>query len=364
VQGDLPEDAYIDALLSDLEHELPATWGRTVHSIFIGGGTPSLLSPRGVDRLLSGIRARLPLHPDLEITLEANPGTAEQEHFAGYRQAGVNRLSIGIQSLNNAHLQKLGRIHDAGQAIHAARAARAAGFDNVNLDLMFGLPQQTVEQAIADLRGAIELQPAHLSWYQLTLEPNTLFYAQRPPLPDDDLKWEIQQRGQMLLADSGYTQYEVSAFARDGRRCRHNVNYWQFGDYIGIGAGAHGKITDAGGGVIWRTWKKRHPNAYLGASEPATRRDGKRQLGEAEAVFEFALNRLRLKQPFTLGEFETRCGLARSWIAPIVERACKEGFLIFDGQSVRHTEKGWLFLDNLLERFLPEEVQNARDHAD
>ena len=356
----LPEHAYIDALLKDLEQELPSLWGRTVHSIFMGGGTPSLFSVSAMDRLLSGIRARLHLHPDAEITLEANPGTAEQERFSGYRDAGVNRLSLGIQSFSNAHLAALGRIHNAEQSLLAVQAARAAGFENINLDLMFGLPDQDSAAARADLESALALRPEHLSWYQLTLEPNTRFHAHPPVLPDDDEKWAMQTIGQSALASHGYTQYEVSAFSRAGRRCRHNLNYWRFGDYIGIGAGAHGKLTDAASGSVRRRWKKRHPRDYLEAAGTTIYLDGERSLSEPEIVFEYALNRLRLREPFSLGEFESYCGLKRDWITPLVQRAHADGLMICDGEFVQHTDTGWLFLNDLLERFLPEEVQNAR----
>jgi len=353
IQDDLPETEYIEALLRDLEQELPAVWGRTVQSIFMGGGTPSLFSPQAIDHLLGGIRTRLPLHPALEITLETNPGSAEQEKFAAYRQAGVNRLSIGIQSLNDTHLKALGRIHDSRQAIQAIRSARQAGFDNFNLDLMFGLPQQSVAEAIEDLRTVIELKPAHLSWYQLTLEPNTLFYTRPPALPDDDQKWAMQNLGQSLLDEHGYTQYEVSAYAQAGKHCHHNLNYWKFGDYIGIGAGAHGKITAAAQGIIHRTWKKRHPKHYLASAGTRQSIDGQRELDESETLFEFALNRLRLKRGFSLSEFESACGLERNWILPIIQQAQSDGLLTLDGGRVQHTDQGWQFLNDLLERFLP-----------
>lgn len=361
LRDELPEDAYVDALLRDLELELPAVWGRPIQTIFMGGGTPSLFSAQAINRLLSGIRARLPLRPDLEVTLEANPGTVERERFAAYREAGINRLSIGVQSLDDRHLKALGRIHDAAQAVQATHAARAAGFENFNIDLMFGLPEQSIDQALNDLTAAIELRPDHLSWYQLTLEPNTLFAARPPTLPDDDQKGEMQQLGQLLCARSGYTQYEVSAFARPGKTCRHNRNYWCFGDYIGIGAGAHGKITDAAKGVIRRTWKKRQPAAYLKSAHAEGPVDGHRVLSESEAVFEFALNRFRLTQPFTLDDFEACCGLESGWITPMIRRAQADGLLNFDGERVQHTAQGWLFLNDLLERFLPEAAQNARD---
>ena len=364
VRGALPETEYVDALLRDLEQELPAVWGRTVQSVFMGGGTPSLFSAQAIDRLLSGIRARLPLQPGLEITVETNPSSAEQDKFAAYRKAGVNRLSIGIQSLNDKHLQALGRLHDAGEARQAARSARQAGFDNFNLDLMFGLPQQTVPQALEDLLAIIELQPAHLSWYQLTVEPNTLFQARPPRLPDHDLSWEMQCQGQSLLAEHGYTQYEVSAYAKTGKRCHHNLNYWMFGDYIGIGAGAHGKITTAGQGAILRSWKKRHPADYLETAGTMQCLDGQRQLGKAETLFEFALNRLRLKQGFELSDFEKACGLERRSIIPLVRQAQTDGLLTLDGDRVQHTAQGWQYLNDVLELFLPEEVDHDRSRPD
>ena len=359
ISGEVPEDAYVDALLKDLEQELPGVWGRTVQSVFMGGGTPSMFSAAAIDRLLAGVRARLPLSPEAEITLEANPGTVEQAKFAGYREAGVNRLSIGVQSLNNAHLHALERIHSADEALHAAQAARAAGFDNFNLDLMFGLPQQNIAQAVDDLLAAIELQPAHLSWYQLTLEPNTAFHARPPLLPDDEQKWDMQQQGHIQLARHGYTQYEVSAFAQGERRCRHNLNYWRFGDYLGIGAGAHGKITDAGKSVIRRCWKQRHPQAYLETAGTPRCNAGERELTADETVFEFALNRLRLNEGFALNEFESCCGLPRERILPALQRAQSDGLLALQGDQFQHTERGWQFLNNLLEYFLPEDAEHA-----
>jgi oxygen-independent coproporphyrinogen-3 oxidase len=359
VRDALPEDAYIEALLKDLDSELPDVWGRTVQSVFIGGGTPSLLSPESIDRLLSGVRARLPLKPNAEITLEANPGSAEQTRFAGYRQAGVNRLSIGIQSFNPHQLQALGRVHDSEEALRAARAAQQAGFDNFNLDLMFGLPGQPLEQALSDLETALGLHPTHLSWYQLTLEPNTLFYAHPPALPDADEQWNMQQAGQALLHTRGYTQYEVSAYALGGHRCRHNLNYWQFGDYIGIGAGAHGKLTDAGQGRIRRRSKRRHPQTYLETAGSQHCLDEHRQLDAATTVFEFALNRLRLRQAFSLEEFERVSGLPGGRLQPLLQTALDAGLLQADGVSFRHSELGWRFLDNLIEYFLAEDNEHA-----
>ena len=356
VKDTLPEDAYIQALLKDLDSELPHVWGRTVQSIFMGGGTPSLISPAAMEQLLSGIRARLPLKPNAEITLEANPGSAEQQRFTGYRQAGINRLSIGIQSFSDQQLKNLGRVHNATEANRAAQAARDAGFDNFNLDLMFGLPEQTEAQALDDLQQAINLQPTHLSWYQLTLEPNTLFHARPPKLPDEDSKWSMQEAGQSQLAAHGYTQYEVSAYAQRGRTCYHNLNYWGFGDYIGIGAGAHGKITDGGHGVIRRRWKKRHPQEYLGTAGGEAGIDGQRTLTPDEAVFEFALNSLRLRQGFSLDAFEYSSGLTREHIMPLLEKAQIDGLLTVEQDRVIHSDQGWRFLDNLIEHFLAEEA--------
>lgn len=259
----LPEGAYVDALLRDLEQDLPRVWGRRVVSVFIGGGTPSLFSAEAIDSLLSGLRARLAINANAEITLEANPGTAEQARFSEYRAAGVNRLSIGVQSFDDDLLQGLGRIHGRREAIAAAEMAHAAGFDNFNLDLMFALPQQTPAQASEDVATAISLEPTHISYYQLTLEPNTLFHVQPPVLPDEELAWQIQQAGQYQLAQAAYGQYEVSAYAKPERQCSHNLNYWQFGDYLGLGAGAHSKISDAAQQSITRLAKQRHPQAYL-----------------------------------------------------------------------------------------------------
>ena len=289
---DLPEKPYIQALLTNLSQELPYIWGRKLESIFIGGGTPSLFSADSIDELLCGIRTMLPFRPNIEVTLEANPGTFEQEKFKGFRQAGINRLSVGIQSFNVEHLQALGRVHNRDEALRAADIARHAGFDNFNLDLMFGLPAQSIEQALADLQQAIDLQPTHLSWYQLTLEPNTYFYKHPPVLPGDDLIADMQFKGQELLSHSCYTQYEVSAYARPGFECRHNRNYWEFGDYVAIGAGAHGKITNPAEGSITRYHNYRQPTEYMQQVSRGMARSGQQVLTEADVVFEFTLNAL------------------------------------------------------------------------
>jgi oxygen-independent coproporphyrinogen-3 oxidase len=321
-----------------------------VHTIFIGGGTPSLFSPEAIDRLLSGIRARLPLDQNIEITLEANPGTVELERFKGFRAAGVNRLSIGIQSFDEEKLKTLGRIHGREEALRAAEAARAAGFDNFNLDLMFGLPGQTVEQALADMRTAMALRPTHLSAYQLTIEPNTLFHARPPVLPDDDTAWEMQSQLQTELAAADYRQYEVSAYARPGYECRHNLNYWKFGDYLGIGAGAHAKITDRTG--ITRLWKVKHPNEYLSAAGTPESIGGEQKLSRHDAVAEFMLNALRLVDGFPSPLFQERAGLPISACEPKLTLAENQGLIEWDMQSIRPTPQGRRFLNNLLELFV------------
>ncbi|AOE50885.1 radical SAM family heme chaperone HemW [Kangiella sediminilitoris] len=357
---ELPETEYIDRLLFDLEQELPQVWGRRLHSIFIGGGTPSVLSPESYDRLISGIRARLPFEGDIEITMEANPGTFEAEKFRGFREAGINRLSIGVQSFNADHLRQLGRIHNPQQAIEAASFAHEAGFDSFNLDLMHGLPDQSVEQALNDLKQALELKPHHISWYQLTLEPNTLFYQQPPQLPHDEILWDIQEAGQALLAKHGYEQYETSAYARSAPlRAKHNLNYWQFGDYLGIGAGAHGKITRLDLGQIHRTTKKRHPKDYLQlnwnqVSQQTT-------IPAHELPFEFMLNALRLIDGVPIKLFSQRTGISMNLVEPIIRQAIEDGLLEDSSLYLKPTQKGALFLNELLQRFIPEEHSKPDD---
>ncbi len=350
--GEIPEERYIDALLADLESDLPRVWGRPVRSIFLGGGTPSLFSPEAIERLLAGVRARVALVPDAEITLEANPGTVETERFRGYRAAGVNRLSIGIQSFQPEQLQKLGRIHGRDEALAAAQAARAAGFDNFNLDLMFGLPQQTLDEALADLRTALALHPAHLSVYQLTLEPNTLFHAQPPELPDEDVLAAMQEALQAELADSGLAQYEVSAYAHAGYRCRHNLNYWQYGDYLGIGAGAHAKITDADG--VTRLWKVKQPRDYLETAGTPAGLGGEQRPGRDEVAFEFMLNALRLTQGVPAILFSERTGLDPACLRKPLTRAMARGLLEPGLGHIRPTPLGRRFLNDLVALFLPE----------
>ncbi|MFC3550813.1 radical SAM family heme chaperone HemW [Lysobacter cavernae] len=354
-RGALPFDAYVDALLADLDHDLPLVWGRTVHTVFFGGGTPSLFPPEFIDRFLQGASARLRFAPGAEITLETNPGTAEYGRFELYRSAGVNRLSFGIQSFDDGCLQRLGRIHDSAEAEAAVKLAQDAGFDNVNLDLMYALPQQTLAMAQRDLERAFALQPAHVSHYQLTLEPNTVFAA-RPPqgIPDDDGSWDMQEHCQALLADAGYAQYEVSAYARPGRQCAHNLNYWRYGDYLGIGAGAHGKITLGAEQTVLRRWKNKHPTAYLAQAGSAAAIGGDDRIEPARRPFEYMLNLLRLVDGFGLGEFEARTGLDRSAITAQLQAAIAQGWLERDGDRVRPTELGRRFTNDVVALFLPE----------
>jgi putative oxygen-independent coproporphyrinogen III oxidase len=350
----LPEKPYVDALLAELDQNLPSVGERPVESIFIGGGTPSLFSAEAIERLLTGLRIRLNLAPDLEITLEANPGTVEQKKFREFREAGINRLSIGVQSFNAEHLQRLGRIHGRQEAFRAAEVAHEAGFDNFNLDLMFGLPGQSLEQALADIANAIALEPTHISHYQLTLEPETGFYKQPPPdLPDEDLLWEMQQRCQQRLAENGYTHYEVSAYARPGRCCRHNLNYWEFGDYLGIGAGAHSKLTDPDG-QVHRCWKLKNPREYLTHAGSPTVVGGSNLISPAELGLEFMMNALRLVEGFPADLFSERTGLPLESLRPMLNKARERNLLDRDEHTIRPTELGRRFLNDLLELFMPE----------
>jgi putative oxygen-independent coproporphyrinogen III oxidase len=356
-RGPLPFDSYIDALMADLDQDLPLVWGRTVQTVFFGGGTPSLFPPEHIDRFLQEASSRLRFAPGCEITLETNPGTAEHGRFELYRKAGVNRLSFGIQSFDDGCLQRLGRIHDSGEAEAAVKLAQDAGFDNINLDLMYALPQQTLAMAERDLERAFALQPTHISHYQLTLEPNTLFAAKPPQgIPDDDASWDMQEHCQALLADQGYAQYEVSAYAQPGRQCAHNLNYWRYGDYLGIGAGAHGKLTLGHEQTILRRWKHKHPVAYLaGTGKPQTDAPfigGDDRIAPDRRPFEFMLNALRLTEGFDLGLFAARTGLDRTTIAPQVDQAVACGWLLTDGDRARPTELGRRFNNDLVSLFL------------
>ena len=358
-RGELPFAAYVDALIADLEFDLPLVWGRTVHSVFFGGGTPSLFPPEAIDSVLQRAAARIRFAPDAEITLETNPGTAEHGRFEGYRAAGVNRLSFGIQSFDDGCLQRLGRIHDSREAEAAVKLAQDAGFDNINLDLMYALPGQTLAMAEHDVARAVALHPAHISHYQLTLEPNTVFAA-RPPagIPDEDDAWDIQERCQALLAEAGYGQYEVSAYAQPGRQCRHNLNYWDFGDYLGIGAGAHGKLTLPAGRAgdatptVLRRWKHKHPTTYLANAGTAAAIGGDDAIPPERRPFEYMLNALRLNTGFALPAFEARTGLARARIAPQLEAAHARGWMAVDGERVVPTELGRRFANDAIGLFL------------
>lgn len=351
----VPEQAYVDALIVDLEQELPAIWGRPIETIFFGGGTPSLFSAESIDRLISQLRALLTLPATAEITMEANPGTLETGKFAAFRAAGINRLSIGVQSFDDDMLRKLGRIHGAHEAVAAVESAQAAEFKELNLDLMFGLPGQSIDQALADVERAIALQPTHISHYQLTIEPNTRFAHSPPSLPDDDTLWEMQERCQARLAEHGYAQYEVSAYARPGHRCRHNLNYWLFGDYIGIGAGAHGKISSAQQQRIVRTAKLRHPRDYLENAGTPKRNASERTLSRREAGFEFMLNALRLNDGFPVSLFAQHTGLPLTVIEKPLKLAEEKGLIEWDVHHIRPTEFGYRFLNDLTALFLPEE---------
>lgn len=368
-EGELPEAAYLQAILDDLDRDLAdfsaaRVTERTVETVFIGGGTPSLISPAGYAALFAGLRQRLRFAHDVEITLEANPGTVEQGLFSAYRALGINRLSIGVQTFQGAQLQALGRIHRGAEALRAAESARAAGFTTFNLDLMHGLPGQTVAQALDDLRQAIALAPTHLSWYQLTLEPNTVFARRPPDLPDEDVLADIQDAGQALLAAEGYAQYEVSAYARTGHRCRHNLNYWRFGDYLGLGAGAHGKLSapdGEGGLVIVRTQKTRAPRDYLAAAErlkagalpgSAGFRTAVTDITPAERPFEFMLNALRLIDGVPADLWPARSGLSDAVLASPLADLRARGLMAADATRLVATPLGQRFLNLVIEAFL------------
>jgi len=380
----LPQDEYIDALLADLDQDLAdcdladgnAPIGRRpLQSIFFGGGTPSLFAPERIARLLEGVAARIAFAPDIEITLETNPGTIEHGSFAGYLRAGVNRISFGVQSFDDDALKRIGRIHDSTQAERAIKQAQDDGIDNINLDLMYALPSQTLARALADVEKATMLQTPHLSHYQLTLEPNTQFAANPPPLPDDDSAWDMQEACQAALAAAGFAQYEVSAYARPGRECRHNLNYWRFGDYLGIGAGAHakhsraaaddsGSDTNSGALEVKRRWKVRSPRGYLEHARGARRIGGDEVVATEQLPFEFMLNALRLDQGFALAEFEVATGLACTAISARLDEACARGWLAVADERVRATETGRRFLNDVIGSFLPDKPAAAsRPHG-
>ncbi|WP_058911027.1 radical SAM family heme chaperone HemW [Entomohabitans teleogrylli] len=349
LKGEVPHDDYVQHLLADLNRDSEQVQGRTVSTIFIGGGTPSLLSGEAMQTLLDGVRARLPLARDAEITMEANPGTVEADRFARYQQAGINRISIGVQSFSPQKLQRLGRIHGPQEARRAAQMAAGLGLRSFNLDLMHGLPDQSLDEALDDLRQAIALNPPHLSWYQLTIEPGTLFGSRPPVLPDDDALWEIFEQGHALLSAAGYQQYETSAYARPDYQCQHNLNYWRFGDYLGIGCGAHGKITAPDGQIV-RTVKTRHPRGYMQGNYL----DRQHHVETQERPFEYFMNRFRLLEPAPRVEFSRFTALDETVIRRQIDAALAQGYLTETDQYWQVTEHGKLFLNSLLELFLAE----------
>ncbi len=352
-QSAIPEAAYFTALLADLEQDLPQIANRPLQSIFFGGGTPSLLSPATIEQLLTAIHHKLTLSPSIEITLEANPGTLDNSRCQALRHAGINRLSLGIQSFDDTALLQLGRIHNRQQAITAINLAKPAGFHNFNLDLMFGLPGQTVTAALTDLTTAVALAPPHLSWYQLTIEPHTAFYQQPPSLlPDEDTLWEIQTQGQAYLADHHYPQYEISAYAQPSHRCQHNLNYWNFGDYLGIGAGAHSKLTAFNHQTISRFSKQSLPDRYLALAHTPQVIEHKTLLTKADLSLEFMMNTLRLTDGFTLSQFTTHTGLTVADIAAPLQQAYLQGWLTRQGDNIRPTPLGMQFLNRLLQLFM------------
>lgn len=347
LKGEVPHDDYVAHLLADLDADLPLVTGREILTIFIGGGTPSLLSAEAMQTLMDGVRARIPVAADAEVTMEANPGTVEADRFSGYQKAGINRISIGVQSFGDDKLIRLGRIHDAGEAKRAARLAATLGLRSFNLDLMHGLPEQHLGEALSDLRQAIELAPPHLSWYQLTIEPNTSFGSRPPVLPDDDLLWDIFSQGHQLLTQAGYVQYETSAYAKPGFQCQHNLNYWRFGDYLGIGCGAHGKISFADGRIL-RTVKTKHPRGYM----EGRYLDQQNDVATEDRPFEFFMNRFRLLEAMPRSDFTDYTGLPESVVRPQIEAALNAGEISETATHWQITEHGKLFLNTLLERFL------------
>lgn len=352
LKHDIPESDYVAALIKDLDNDIKRfnLNGRTLHSIFIGGGTPSLFSPQAIATLLSAVYQRLAPTKDIEVTLEANPGTIEADKFEGFAQAGVSRLSIGVQSFESDKLIKLGRIHDNNQAIRAAKLAKNCGVKSFNLDLMHGLPNQSIDNALDDLQQAIALAPDHLSWYQLTIEPNTAFHSKPPELPQDETLWAIQEQGVKILADAGYQQYEISAYSKTNKQSQHNLNYWRFGDYLGIGCGAHGKITDLKSNSIYRTVKVKHPKGYLAPEREAL--DHLTQVSAAELPFEFMMNQLRLRESFSLDSYEQTTGLPKSTLNQPLTLA-KQKQLLSENQSLwQVTALGHRYLNDLLELFL------------
>ena len=352
LKGEVPHDDYVQHLLNDLQADAQYAQGREIGTIFIGGGTPSLLSGPAMQTLLDGVRACLPLAAGAEITMEANPGTVEADRFVDYQRAGVNRISIGVQSFSEPKLQRLGRIHGPEEAKRAARLASGLGLRSFNLDLMHGLPDQSLEEALDDLRQAIALNPPHLSWYQLTIEPNTLFGSRPPVLPDDDALWDIFEQGHQLLSAAGYQQYETSAYTKPGFQCQHNLNYWRFGDYLGIGAGAHGKISSGAQQQILRRWKVKHPQAYMDTAGTPASIGGDDIITPERLPFEYMLNLLRLHEGFSERDFSARTGLDAVVLAPALATASARGWLSGNDGHWQPTELGRRFTNDVIELFL------------
>lgn len=349
-KGEIPEAEYVQHLIDDLKADLHLVQGRKIHSIFIGGGTPSLLTGAAYTRLLSEVKSLIGLEDNCEITLEANPGTVETGRFKDYVKAGINRISIGVQSMQNDKLKALGRIHGSDEANYAAEQAKEAGLNSFNLDLMHGLPGQTLDDALGDLKQIIALNPPHISWYQLTIEPNTQFASKPPTLPQDETLWDIQEQGQELLAQAGYLQYEISGYAKPGYQCQHNLNYWRFGDYIGIGCGAHGKVTDANTGIITRTEKVKHPRGYMDLIKPYLFKSW--QVEQDDLAFEFFMNRFRLVEPCPINDFNALTQQPLQSQQHALQLAIKTGLLIQTDSHWQVTLKGQRFLNDLLELFV------------
>jgi putative oxygen-independent coproporphyrinogen III oxidase len=350
--SELNEQAYIDALIRDIDFELPRIWGRQLISVFIGGGTPSLFSAEALDQLMSALRSRFNIAPAIEVTLEANPGTAEAEKFKAYRETGINRLSIGVQSFNDNYLKTLGRIHNSNEALNAIEMAKSAGFKNLNIDLMFALPDQSVDDAMQDIQIAIEQSPTHISWYQLTIEPNTVFYSKPPVVPSDDDSWVIQEQGQQLLDENDYKQYEISAYAKDNQLASHNMNYWEFGDYLGIGAGAHGKITNIAEGKIERFTRHKIPSRYLELAGEESVITETRKLKRDELPLEFMMNAMRLKDGVAANLFLQRTGLPLNKIEKELSIASERELLDWQLDSLKPTVDGHRYLNEFLEMFV------------
>ncbi|TMP51686.1 radical SAM family heme chaperone HemW [Pseudoalteromonas sp. US3C1013] len=349
-KGDIPEAEYVQHLIDDLKADLHLVQGRKIHSIFIGGGTPSLLTGAAYTRLLNEIDNLIGLSDNCEITLEANPGTVETGRFKDYVKAGINRISIGVQSMQNDKLKALGRIHGADEASYAAQQASEAGLNSFNLDLMHGLPGQSLDDALSDLKQIIALSPPHISWYQLTIEPNTQFASKPPTLPQDETLWDIQEQGQALLAQAGYQQYEISGYAKPGFQCQHNLNYWRFGDYLGIGCGAHGKVTDAKTGVITRTEKVKHPRGYMDIIKPYLYKSW--QVEQDDLAFEFFMNRFRLTEPCPIEDYSALTNQPLQSQQAALNKAINTGLLIEKDGHWQVSLKGHRFLNDLLELFV------------